>query len=150
MKKLIFINIVLFSFAFTNSKDSTNFKYTIYPELVGLGGIPSINIEYNINDYSLRAGIGMLIFLGNIYPIAIYRTFGINEIGLGLVYVDGGTYETSIDVMATYNLKIKWNRRIFTRLGIIGGYSETLYGLSNSGELANFGILPTVGFGFNF
>ena len=53
MKKLIFINIVLFSFAFTNSKDSTNFKYTIYPELVGLGGAPSINIEYNINDYSL-------------------------------------------------------------------------------------------------
>ena len=142
MKKLIFINIVLFSFAFTNSKDSTNFKYTIYPELVGLGGIPSINIEYNINDYSLRAGIGMLIFLGNIYPIAIYRTFGINEIGLGLVYVDGGTYETSIDVMATYNLKIKWNRRIFTRLGIIGGYSEPLYG--------GFGTFPTVGFGFNF
>ena len=146
MKKLIFINIVLFSFAFTNSKDSTNFKYTIYPELVGLGGIPSINIEYNINDYSLRAGIGMLFFAGIIYPIAIYRTYGINEIGLGLMFWD----DTSIEVMATYNLKIKWNRRIFTRLGIIGGYSETLYGLSNSGELANFGILPTVGFGFNF
>ena len=138
MKKLIFINIVLFSFAFTNSKDSTNFKYTIYPELVGLGGMPSINIEYNINDYSLRAGIGMLIFLGNIYPIAIYRTYGINEIGLGLMFWD----DTSIEVMATYNLKIKWNRRIFTRLGIIGGYNEPFFG--------GFGALPTVGFGFNF
>ena len=138
MKKLIFINIVLFSFAFTNIKDSTNFKYTIYPELVGLGGIPSINIEYNINDYSLRAGIGMLFFAGIIYPIAIYRTYGINEIGLGLMFWD----DTSIEVMATYNLKIKWNRRIFTRLGIIGGYSEPLYG--------GFGTFPTVGFGFNF
>ena len=114
------------------------FKYTIYPELVGLGGIPSINIEYNINDYSLRAGIGVLIFAGIIYPIAIYRTYGINEIGLGLMFWD----DPSIEVMATYNLKIKWNRRIFTRLGIIGGYSEHFYG--------GFGILPTVGFGFNF
>ena len=138
MKKLIFINIVLFSFAFTNSKDSTNFKYTIYPELVGLGGIPSINIEYNINDYSLRAGIGMLMFAGIIYPIAIYRTYGINEIGLGLMFWD----DTSSEVMATYNLKIKWNRRIFTRLGIIGGYSELFHG--------GFGTVPTVGFGFNF
>ena len=147
MKKLIFINIVLFSFAFTNSKDSTNFKYTIYPELVGLGGIPSINIEYNINDYSLRAGIGMLIFAGIIYPIAIYRTYGINEIGLGLMYMDDGTGQRlSIGAMGTYNLKIKWNKRIFTRLGISGGYNKPFFGHSNSG----FGILPTVGFGFNF
>ena len=147
MKKLIFINIVLFSFAFTNSKDSTNFKYTIYPELVGLGGIPSINIEYNINDYSLRAGIGILIMSGIIYPIAIYRTYGINEIGLGLMFVNDGTGQrSSIGAMAIYNLKIKWNKRRFARLGISGGYNKPFFGHGNSG----FGILPTLGFGFNF
>ena len=146
MKKLIIITCLFIATLLGDDIDSTQYKFSIYPELVGLGGIPSINIEYNINDYSLRAGIGVLIFAGIIYPIAIYRTYGINEIGLGLMFWD----DTSIEVMATYNLKIKWNRRIFTRLGIIGGYSETLYGLSNSGELVNFGILPTVGFGFNF
>ena len=138
MKKLILITCLFIATLLGDDIDSTQYKFSIYPELVGLGGIPSINIEYNINDYSVRAGIGMLIFLGNIYPIAIYRTYGINEIGLGLMFWD----DTSIEVMATYNLKIKWNRRIFTRLGIIGGYSEPLYG--------GFGILPTVGFGFNF
>ena len=145
MKKLIFILMVATTL-FGDGIDSTQHKFTIYSELVGIGGAPSINIEYNIYDYSIRAGIGMIIMQAIIHPIAIYSTYGINEIGLGLMFWD----DTSIEVMATYNLKIKWNRRIFTRLGIIGGYSETLYGLSNSGELANFGILPTVGFGFNF
>ena len=138
MKKLIFILYMLATTLFGDGIDSTQHKFTIYPELAGLGGAPSINIEYNIYDYSIRAGIGMIIMQGIIYPIAIYRTYGINEIGLGLMFWD----DTSIEVMATYNLKIKWNRRIFTRLGIIGGYSEPLYG--------GFGTFPTVGFGFNF
>ena len=147
MKKLIFIIYILFTTLFGEVIDSKQHKSTIYPELVGLGGVPSINIEYNINDYSIRAGIGMIIMQAIIHPIAIYRTYGINEIGLGLMYMDDGTGQRlSIGTMGTYNLKIKWNKRIFTRFGISGGYNKSFFGHSNSG----FGILPTIGFGFNF
>ena len=147
MKKLILITCLFSATLLGDGIDSTQHKFTIYPELVGLGGVPSINIEYNINNYSIRAGIGMIIMQAIIHPIAIYSTYGINEIGLGLMYVDDGTGQRwSIGAMATYNLKIKWNKRRFARLGISGGYNKPFFGHGNSG----FGILPTVGFGFNF
>ena len=38
------------------------------------------------------------------------------------------------------------NKRVFTRLGILGMYQRDLFGDTYYG----FGVLPTIGFGFNF
>tara|TARA_X000001036_G_scaffold312234_1_gene290809 strand:- start:128 stop:565 length:438 start_codon:yes stop_codon:yes gene_type:complete len=144
MKKLLLLSILLATILFGNGIDSTRHKLTIYPEYVGLGGVPSINIEYNINDYSIRAGVGMIIMQAIIYPIAIYRTYGINEIGVGLNYMDSSLGK-SMGAGFGYNLK-KGNKRVFTRLGILVMHQRDLFGDKYYG----FGILPTFGFGFNF
>ena len=147
MKKLLLLSILLATILFGNGIDSTRHKLTIYPEYVGLGGVPSINIEYNINDYSIRAGVGMIIMQAIIHPMVIYKTYGINEIGFGLMFMEDGTGQGhSIGTLGAYNLKIKLNKRIFIRLGISGGNNKAFFGYKNSG----FGTLPTIGFGFNF
>ena len=147
MKKFIFIIYILVTTLQGEGIDSKQHKLTIYPELVGLGGAPSINIEYNINDYSIRAGIGMIIMQAIIHPMVIYKTYGINEIGFGLMFMEDGTgQDHSIGTMGSYNLKIKLNKRIFIRLGISGGNNKAFFGYKNSG----YGTLPTIGFGFNF
>ena len=54
MKKLILITCLFSVTLLGDGIDSTQYKFTIYPELVGLGGLPSINIEYLIEDYSIK------------------------------------------------------------------------------------------------
>ena len=104
MKKSILITCLFSATLLGDGIDSTQYKFTIYPELVGLGGLPSINIEYIIEDYSIRSGIGMIVMAANTYPIAIYRTFGKDEIGVGLFIADGGS-GMQIGVVAAYNWK---------------------------------------------
>ena len=138
MKKFIFITCFFNASLLGDSIDSTQYKFTIYPELVGLGGFPSINIEYLIKDYSIRAGYGMIVMAADTYPIAIYRTFGKDEIGVGLFIADGGS-GMQIGVVAAYNWKKKSNWGTFRRIGILGGFS-------NMSPI----IMPTLGWGFNF
>ena len=78
MKKLIFIIFLLATILFGNGIDSQRHKLTIYPEFLGLGGAPSINIEFNIKNYSIRVGVGMIIMQAIINPIAVYNFFFIN------------------------------------------------------------------------
>ena len=138
MKKLIFITCLFSATLLGDGIDSTQYKFTIYPELVGLGGLPSINIEYIIEDYSIRGGIGMIVMAADTYPIAIYKTFGKDEIGVGLFIADGGS-GMQIGVVAAYNWKKKSNWGTFRRIGILGGFS-------NMSPI----IIPTLGWGFNF
>ena len=138
MKKIIFITCLFSATLLGDGIDSTQYKFTIYPELVGLGGLPSINIEYIIEDYSIRGGIGMIVMAANTYPIAIYRTFEENEIGVGLFIADGGI-GMQIGVVAAYNWKKKLNWGMFSRIGILVGFS-------NMGPI----IMPTLGLGLNF
>tara|TARA_B100000029_G_scaffold392599_1_gene389639 strand:- start:1737 stop:2177 length:441 start_codon:yes stop_codon:yes gene_type:complete len=145
MKKIILLIIYLLTTILIASDiDPRKHKLTIYPEFVGLGGAPSINIEYNINNYSIRLGAGMIIMQAIIHPIAVYRTYGINEIGLGFNFMDASIGK-SIGAGFAYNVKLG-NKRVFTRLGILGMYQKGFFGNKNYG----FGILPTIGFGINF
>ena len=52
MKKLLIIALLFAGYGFSFDIKSSNF--TIYSEIVGLGGLPSLNIEYPKNKFNIR------------------------------------------------------------------------------------------------
>ena len=139
MKLLLFV--FCSSYLFSNVIDSTQYKLTVYPELIGLGGLPSINIEYPLGDYSIRAGVGMVVAQAITTPVAIYkindRGRSKRELGLGLFIAM--PEEIAIAVLLNWRTDSK-DRRKFKRVGIIFGLNDGGYPI----------ILPTLGWGFNF
>ena len=60
MKKLILLICLFIATLLGDDIDSTQYKFDIYPELVGLGGVPSLSLEYTLGNFTIRAGIGMI------------------------------------------------------------------------------------------
>ena len=144
MKNLLLIPFLFLSILiadnkeFENNKDSTNFKYVIYPELIGLGGLPSISIEKPVKNNSiLRFGLGMVFGQAITIPISIYKIDNSKRVkrekGFGLFFAPFD----EIAVVGIYNLRFEPTKDSFIRLGWIGGISLNIYPV----------ILPTVGFG---
>ena len=88
--------------------ENNNFTFIIYPELVGVGGAPSINIEFPVSEYSIRVGVGMVVMQAELYPIIIYKSTGKtrskSEIGAGLIFIDDGD-EMDIGLVSSMNWK---------------------------------------------
>ena len=141
MKKIIIIISLLISNLLGLSIDSTQFKFTIYPELIGLGGIPSINLEYPTdNGYIVRFGLGMVIMQAITTPVSIYKINHRNskktEIGVGIFNANF----SQIGIAGIYNTrKESKNKKRFKRIGFI-------FGITNRDLI----FLPTFGWGFNF
>ena len=144
MKKLIFILIFNISILLAVENENSEYQFTLYPEFVGLGAMPSISLEYNFNNYALRVGFGRIDNETPTYPVAIYRVFGKNrnrvELGTGLFIADGGTVNWGIAVVgAIHWRKESESRQMFRRVGINLG---TYYGFPL--------IIPTLGWGIKF
>ena len=86
--------------------ENNNFTFIIYPELVGVEGVPSINIEFPVSEYSIRVGVGMVVMQAELYPIIIYKSTGKSrsksEIGAGLIFIDDGD-EMDIGLVSSMN-----------------------------------------------
>ena len=54
MKKLIFILIFNISLLLAVENENSEYQFTLYPEFVGLGAMPSISLEYNFNNQQLE------------------------------------------------------------------------------------------------
>tara|TARA_Y100000588_G_C13651325_1_gene668088 strand:- start:63 stop:509 length:447 start_codon:yes stop_codon:yes gene_type:complete len=144
--KLILITCLFIANLLGDDIDSTKFKFAIYPELIGLGGTSSINIEYPINNnYIVRFGLGMLdqgekegqaITL----PIAIYKIDTSKNIkrqkGLGIYTV----IPSELGIVGIYNFRFEPTNNSFIRIGWIGGITFEIYPIT----------LPIIGFGFKF
>jgi len=138
MKKTILTFIIILSCLFSNDKTTINNDRTIYPELIGLGGLPSINLEQQTkNNYILRYGIGMIVGQAITFPLAIYKIDSSKknkrEKGIGLFIVPFD----EIGIVGIYNWRFEPSKKLFIRIGWIGGISLNMYPI----------MLPTLGFG---
>ena len=145
MKKLIFILIFNISILLAVENENSEYQFTLYPEFVGLGAMPSISLEYNFNNYALRVGFGRIDNETPTYPVAIYRVFGKNrnrvELGTGLFIADGGPANCGKAVVVAIHWRKESNsRRMFRRVGINLGMLEIGFPL----------IMPTLGWGIKF
>ena len=145
MKKLILVTCFFSATLLGDSIDSTQYKFTIYPELVGLGGLLSMNLEYTLGDYTVRAGIGMLDRETQLYPLAIYKVIGKGrnraELGTGLFIGDGGKNNLGLGLVgALHWRKESRNGQKFRRIGINIGMLTMGWPL----------IIPTLGWGIKF
>ena len=124
--------------------ENNNFTFIIYPELVGVGGAPSINIEFPVSEYSIRVGVGMVVMQAELYPNIIYKSTGKtrskSEIGARLIFIDDGD-EMDIGLVSSMNWKkVSKSGYSFRRLGIALGFTINGYPI----------IMPTIRWGFNF
>jgi hypothetical protein len=138
INKLILILLLSLSTLIASNKDSTGFKYAIYPELIGLGGLPSISIEKPMDNNSiLRFGLGMIVGQAITTPISIYKIDNSKRVkrekGFGLLIAPF----SEIAIVGIYNLRFEPTKNSFIRLGWIGGISLNIYPV----------MLPTIGFG---
>ena len=170
MKKLILITCLFIATLLGDDIDSTQYKFAIYPELVGLGGVPSLSLEYFVyipkwsdnsissvasGNYSIRFGMGIVGASGIIaYPMAIYKVIGKGrsraELGVGLFigYItENARFEFSENYFGLgYVGALHWryeskNERMFGRVGLNLGSMLT----------HNWPIfLPTLGWGIKF
>ena len=106
MKNSMLISLVFLSILIANDKDSTDFKYAIYPELIGLGGLPSISIEKPIKNNSiLRFGLGMVFAQAITIPVSIYKIDNSRKVkrekGYGLFFAPFD----EIAIVGIYNLR---------------------------------------------
>ena len=141
MKKLILITCLFSANLLGDGIDSTQYKFTIYPELIGLGGLPSINLEYPTNnDYIIRFGIGMVVLQAITFPVSIYK---INDYGKKKTEIGIGIFNANfsqIGIAGIYNSrKESKDKKRFKRIGIVCGITT-----------GGFVVLPTFGWGFNF
>ena len=125
--------------------DSTQYKFSIYPELVGLGGVPSLSLEYTLGDFTVRAGLGMIDRETPLYPMAIYQVIGKGrsraELGIGLFIADGGKDNWGLGAVgALHWRKESRDGQMFRRIGINVGMLTMGWPL----------ILPTLGWGIKF
>ena len=171
MKELILIACLFIATLLGDDIDSTQYKFAIYPELVGLGGVPSLSLEYFVyipkwsdnsissvasGNYSIRFGMGIVGASGIIaYPMAIYKVIGKGrsraELGAGLFisYITENVRLHSYggdDFGLGYVGALHWryeskNERMFGRVGLNLGSMLT----------HNWPIfLPTLGWGIKF
>ena len=148
MKKLLIIALLFAGYGFSFDIKSSNF--TIYSEIVGLGGLPSLNIEYPKNKFNIRYWLSIIYSRKAItLPIAINKIYGSGkqkqELGIGLFSVIPYANQISvknkseIGIVGLFNYRREPDKGSFRRIGLILGYSS----------LGNVIFLPTLGWGIN-